>query len=535
MSRHRNVKCLAAEALDDLDEDYEDWDYQYDSHSASSSSSYSRVQPQRSLASFVSIKPAKAGVNRRPASRPFIRRSRPSRPPIATVHAGFNPGDYADDNFIPSDDSIDRQHDHEREDEAFDEEDEFYDDEDVDQTAYADYSPVVTRQQMPVKSNGKAPSKHPVSGLKKSSSNLAIQTSTPSKLSTVRELSPSPQSPPARVQRTAEEDAATALAVESLRLSKVRAKEETSSAFNSRPISRVGSNNELTLLALSRTMSPSPTTPSTPSAAALRASASSESLSTFATQKRTQARLAMVESEDKKAGTKLAFNLVVIGHVDAGKSTLMGHLLYKLNVVNSKLIHRYEKESREQGKASFAFAWVLDQEVEERSRGITVDVAVQYFESERRRVTLLDAPGHRDFIPNMISGTSQADAAVLVVPAVQGEFEGGFSDEGQIKEHAILARSLGVQQLILAINKCDAIDYNEDRYKQILQSLIPFLKSAGFKEKDLTPIPVSGLTGENLIDGKNCAVERLVFGADVDSMHRFAASALSDRSIALSD
>lgn len=184
----------------------------------------------------------------------------------------------------------------------------------------------------------------------------------------------------------------------------------------------------------------------------------------------------------------------------------MGHLLYLQGRVSKRLMHKYEKESKEQGKASFHFAWALDETEEERSRGVTIDVAVNYFESATKKVTLLDAPGHRDFIPNMISGTAQADAAVLVIPATRGEFEAGYMDDGQTKEHAVLARSLGVNQLIVAVNKLDTIGWDQNRYQEIQATLTPFLKSVGYKEKDISYVPVSGLTGENILERKEAGL-----------------------------
>ena len=200
-----------------------------------------------------------------------------------------------------------------------------------------------------------------------------------------------------------------------------------------------------------------------------------------------------------RGDSKESINLIVIGHVDSGKSTLMGHLLFQLGQVSQKIMHKYEQESRKVGKQSFMYAWVLDETDEERSRGITMDVGQNKFETSQRVVTLLDAPGHRDFIPNMISGAYQADVAILVVNASTGEFEAGFDSGGQTREHALLVRSLGVSQLCVAVNKLDTVEWEERRFSHIKDKLRLFLtKQAGFKETDLSFVPCSGLTGENL-------------------------------------
>ncbi|KAF2794173.1 hypothetical protein K505DRAFT_349470 [Melanomma pulvis-pyrius CBS 109.77] len=203
-----------------------------------------------------------------------------------------------------------------------------------------------------------------------------------------------------------------------------------------------------------------------------------------------------VVEEFEKSGMKRMANFVVIGHVDHGKSTLMGRLLCDLKVVDQRSLDKLRKEAETIGKSSFALAWVMDQTSEERSRGVTVDIATNYFETEKTRFTILDAPGHRDFIPNMIAGASQADFAVLVIDASTNSFESGL--KGQTKEHALLVRSMGVQRLVVAVNKMDTVSWSQERFEEISQQMGTFLTTASFSAKSITFIPCAGLTGENV-------------------------------------
>ncbi|XP_034175498.1 translation elongation factor EF-1alpha (GTPase) HBS1 isoform X2 [Osmia lignaria lignaria] len=202
--------------------------------------------------------------------------------------------------------------------------------------------------------------------------------------------------------------------------------------------------------------------------------------------------------KDKRGDSKEHIHLVVVGHVDAGKSTLLGRLLCDLGQVPSRLIHKYQQESKKIGKQSFAYAWVLDETGEERERGITMDIGHSKFETETKSITLLDAPGHKDFIPNMITGATQADVALLVVDATRGEFETGFDSGGQTREHALLLRSLGVLQLAVVINKLDTVDWSKERFNEIVEKMNVFLKQAGFKD-NVPFVPCSGLSGENIV------------------------------------
>merc|ERR1712127_817306 len=195
-------------------------------------------------------------------------------------------------------------------------------------------------------------------------------------------------------------------------------------------------------------------------------------------------------------------NLVVIGHVDAGKSTTTGHLIYKCGGIDKRTIEKFEKEAAELGKSSFKYAWVLDKLKAERERGITIDIALWKFESPKYYFTIIDAPGHRDFIKNMITGTSQADLAVLVIYSSQGGFEAGISKDGQTREHALLAYTLGVKQMLVACNKMDdkTVKYSEARYKEIKAEVFNYLKKVGYKPMKIPFVPISGWAGDNMIE-----------------------------------
>jgi len=195
-------------------------------------------------------------------------------------------------------------------------------------------------------------------------------------------------------------------------------------------------------------------------------------------------------------------NIVVIGHVDSGKSTSTGHLIYKCGGIDKRTIEKFEKEAAEMGKGSFKYAWVLDKLKAERERGITIDIALWKFETNNYEVTIIDAPGHRDFIKNMITGTSQADCAVLIVAAGVGEFEAGISKNGQTREHALLAYTLGVKQMIVAINKMDSTEpkYSENRFKEIVKEVSNYVKKIGYNPKTIAFVPISGWHGDNMIE-----------------------------------
>lgn len=205
------------------------------------------------------------------------------------------------------------------------------------------------------------------------------------------------------------------------------------------------------------------------------------------------------EIEKQAATAKPTLCFVVIGHVDAGKSTLMGRLLLDCGAVSQHTIEKYEQAAKQIGKQSFALAWVMDKTQDERNRGITVDVCTSTFETAKTQFTILDAPGHRDFVPNMIDGSSRADAALLVIDSGPNAFESGFFSDGQTREHAIVARSLGIEKLVVAVNKMDTQNWNEARFQVIEDQFGGFLTKLGFKPENVTFVPCAGLSGENVV------------------------------------
>ena len=199
-------------------------------------------------------------------------------------------------------------------------------------------------------------------------------------------------------------------------------------------------------------------------------------------------------------------NLIVAGHVDQGKSTIIGHLLVELKVIDERTIQKFAEESEKTGKGdTFKYAWVMDNLKDERERGVTIDLAFQRFESKKYDFTLIDAPGHRDFIKNMITGASEADCAILVVSAKPGETEIAIGVGGQSREHCFLLKTLGVKQMIVALNKMDdpQVKYSEERFNEVKSQVSDLLKQVGFDLAKTPILPVSGWKGDNLIDKGN--------------------------------
>lgn len=184
-------------------------------------------------------------------------------------------------------------------------------------------------------------------------------------------------------------------------------------------------------------------------------------------------------------------NLVTIGHVDHGKSTLVGRLLFDTGAVRDEQMRKLKDLAKELKKETFEFAFVMDRLKEERERGVTIDIMHQRFDTKKYYFTIIDAPGHRDFVKNMITGTSQADGAILVVSGKDGIQE-------QTKEHAYLAKVLGVGQMIVAINKMDAVNYEEGKFKEVKEAVQKLLKGIGYKTDDIPFIPTSGFVGDNV-------------------------------------
>jgi len=191
------------------------------------------------------------------------------------------------------------------------------------------------------------------------------------------------------------------------------------------------------------------------------------------------------------ASDKPHMNLAVIGHIDHGKSTTVGRMMFETGAVPAHIIEGYRKEAESKGKATFEFAWVMDNLKEERERGITIDIAHKRFDTAKFYFTVVDCPGHRDFVKNMITGASQADAAVLVVAAPDGPME-------QTKEHVFLARTLGITQIIIAINKMDAVKFDEKRFNEVKTEMSNLIKMVGYKPEETQFIPISSIQGVNI-------------------------------------
>ncbi|CDK28190.1 unnamed protein product [Kuraishia capsulata CBS 1993] len=205
----------------------------------------------------------------------------------------------------------------------------------------------------------------------------------------------------------------------------------------------------------------------------------------------------------KELGVKLSkpsLSFGVIGHVDSGKSTLAGRLLYDLKIVDSKTLHKLTKESESIGKASFALAWIMDQTKDERERGVTVDICQTQFKTEKSLFTMIDCPGHKSFIPQMINGISQADLTLLIVDAGKNAFESSFGLSGQTREQITIARNLGLDRLVVAVNKMDTADWQQDRFEQIVDELTQFLvDDLAFAKEKIRFVPISGLSGGNVV------------------------------------
>lgn len=193
--------------------------------------------------------------------------------------------------------------------------------------------------------------------------------------------------------------------------------------------------------------------------------------------------------------------MVFIGHVDSGKSTISGNLMYLMGIVDQRTIQKYKEEAKSKGRDSWWLAYVMDINDEEKAKGKTVEMGRTCFDTAKKRITIFDAPGHKNYVPNMIQGAAFADIGGLVISAKRGEFESGFDLDGQTREHIQLAKSLGILKLIVMVNKMDesTVKWSKDRYTEIKTQLTPYIAKIGYDvEKDVFWVPVSGLGGDNL-------------------------------------
>ena len=216
------------------------------------------------------------------------------------------------------------------------------------------------------------------------------------------------------------------------------------------------------------------------------------------------------EEELDMTGVKENVNILFMGHVDAGKSTIGGHILFLTGMVDKRTLEKYEQEAKELGRESWYLSWALDLNDEERNKGITTEYGRGAFVTEKRRFTIIDAPGHRNYIPSMIEGAAQADIGVLVISARKGEFETGFERDGQTREHILLAKTAGIKRIVVAINKMDdsTVNWSKERYDEIVGKIVPFLKASGYGKAEIDILPMSGFTGANMkvpLDPATCA------------------------------
>ncbi|KZT24539.1 hypothetical protein NEOLEDRAFT_1170090 [Neolentinus lepideus HHB14362 ss-1] len=262
------------------------------------------------------------------------------------------------------------------------------------------------------------------------------------------------------------------------------------------------------------TQPPKPTAPaasSTAQSSSSRSSPAPSSSKTFTTERAKTDTSAVIQDvhtaadsetlKDLFGDVKEHLNIVFIGHVDAGKSTLGGNILYLSGSIDKRTMEKYEREAKELGRESWYLSWALDSTPQERAKGKTQEVGRAYFETSSRRYTILDAPGHKTFVPSMISGAAQADVAVLVISARKGEFETGFERGGQTREHIMLVKTAGVSKVIVVVNKMDesTVEWSQARFKEVQDKLTPFVKAAGFNPKtDVTFLPISAYTGANV-------------------------------------
>jgi len=207
-------------------------------------------------------------------------------------------------------------------------------------------------------------------------------------------------------------------------------------------------------------------------------------------------------------GEKEHLSLVVCGHVDAGKSTTCGHLIFKQGGISAREMEKLNATAAEKGKSSFGFAYYLDTCKEERERGVTIQCNTKEFFTDKYHYTIVDAPGHKDYIKNMITGSATADVGLLLVPAEKGGFEAAIAkadpklgvDEGQTRQHARLLYLLGVEQIIVGVNKMDACNWDEGRFNEIKDEFVKMLQLIGYKPKKVPFIPYSGFNGDNLVE-----------------------------------